>query len=304
MRILVTGTSGLLGLNLALENARKHMVFGVDRLPLKTDAFQVIQTDLLYLGVLEHLFEQTQPDWVIHCAALADMEACETNPSLAQQLNAELPGELAALVARYGARLVHISTDAVFDGQRGNYTEKDSPNPLSVYARTKLDGERAVTQANPDTIIARVNMFGWSPSSKRSLAEFFVYNLKAGKPVEGFTDVYFCPLLVNDLAYILVEMLEKDLQGFYHVFSSECISKYDFGMSIAQQFNFDTRLITPSSVNQSGLQATRAPLLTMDTTKLSHALGRSLPRMASGIERFYELYKQGYPQKIKGYITG
>lgn len=302
MRILLTGTGGLLGLNLALENARNHKVFGVDRLPIKTDVFTVFQADLLQPDVLERLFEQTRPDWVIHCAALADLEACEANPSLAQQLNAELPGEIAALVSRRGARLVHISTDAVFDGQRGNYTEEDTPNPLSTYARTKLDAERAVAQANPEAVITRVNMFGWSASGKRSLAEFFVYNLQAGKPVKGFTDVYFCPLLVNDLAHILVEMLEKDLHGLYHVFSSECISKYDFGKRIAIQFNLDSGLIAPASVNQSGLQATRAPLLTMDTTKLSGALGRSLPRIAPAIERFYELYKQGYPQKIRGYL--
>lgn len=302
MRILVTGTSGLLGLNLALENTHKHRVFGVDRLPIKTDTFQIIQADLLKPGVLDLLFEQTRPDWVIHCAALADLEACEANPGLAQQLNADLPGELATLSARRGGRLLHISTDAVFDGQRGNYTEEDPPNPLSAYARTKLDGECAVAQGNPEAIIARVNMFGWSASGKRSLAEFFVYNLQAEKPVKGFTDVYFCPLLVNDLAHILVEMLEKGLFGLYHAFSSECISKYDFGVRIARQFNLDSQLIIPSSVAQSGLQASRAPLLTMDTTKLSRALGRPLPQMTPAIERFYELYRQGYPKKINGYL--
>ena len=95
---------------------------------------------------------------------------------------------------------MHVSTDAVFDGQAAATTEQDTPNPLSIYARTKLDGERGVAEANPDAIIARVNLYGWSLSGRRSLAEFFFNNLSAGKRVKGFTDVYFCPLLANDLA--------------------------------------------------------------------------------------------------------
>ena len=301
MRILVTGTSGLLGLNLALENVHQHTIIGVDRLPLKIETFQALQADLLEPGVVERLFEQTHPDWVIHCAALADLEACEANPALAQQLNVDLSGKLAALAVKDRLPLVYISTDAVFDGQRGNYTEEDTPKPLSIYARTKLAGEHAVAEANPGAIVARVNMFGWSPSGQRSLAELFVYNLQAGKPMKGFTDVYFCPLLVNDLAHILVEMLEKGLKGLYHVFSSECASKYDFGLRIAQHFKLDSSLISASTVADAGLQAVRSPLLIMDTSKLERALGRPQPRLTPAIERFYDLYQRGYPQKLRAY---
>lgn len=300
MRILVTGASGLLGLNLALEAAREHTVFAtVNRNTLNTSAFSVLQVDLLAPGAVERLLDQTQPEWVIHCAALANLDACEANPALAEQLNTELPRKLAAHVARGGARLVHVSTDAIFDGQRGDYSEEDSPNPLGVYAQTKLGGERAVTGANPDAIIARVNFYGWSLTGKRSLSEFFFYNLQAGKPVLGFTDVYFCPLLTNDLAHILIKMLEKGLGGIYHVVSSECISKYNFGVALAHKFGLDEDLISPSSVVQAGLKAARSPTLTLRTEKLSRALGNSLPGLSPGLERFYTLYQQGYPQMLK-----
>lgn len=300
MRILVTGASGLLGLNLALEAAREHTVFAtVNRNTLNTSAFSVLQVDLLAPGAVERLLDQTQPEWVIHCAALANLDACEANPALAEKLNTELPRKLAAHVARGGARLVHVSTDAIFDGQRGDYSEEDSPNPLGVYAQTKLGGERAVTGANPDAIIARVNFYGWSLTGKRSLSEFFFYNLQAGKPVLGFTDVYFCPLLTNDLAHILIKMLEKGLGGIYHVVSSECISKYNFGVALAHKFGLDEDLISPSSVVQAGLKAARSPTLTLRTEKLSRALGNSLPGLSPGLERFYTLYQQGYPQMLK-----
>jgi dTDP-4-dehydrorhamnose reductase len=324
MRILITGASGLLGLSLALEASQAHTVFGVvNSHTLRNAPFTVIQAELTAPGEIEHLFDLTQPDWVIHCAALANIDACEADSQSAYRINAEVPGALAAYVARGGARantvrLVHISTDAVFDGRRvlnphpqllprggrgagdeGGYTEDDTPNPLSVYAQTKLAGERAVLQANPGAIVARVNLFGWSMGGQRSLAELFVNNLSAGKGMMGFTDVYFCPLLVNDVAPILFAMLEKRLCGLYHVFASESISKYEFGVAIAQKFGINPGLITPTQVADSGLRAARAPNLIMSTHKLSTALGQALPQLSPAIHRFWQLYQQGYPQRLK-----
>lgn len=301
MRILITGASGLLGLNLALEAAAQHEVYGTakDHL-IHTDAIKVLHYDLLAPGAVERLLDQTQPEWVIHCAAQANVDVCEANPVLARQLNTELPAELANHVARGGARLVHISTDAVFDGQRGGYTEEDEPNPLGVYARTKLDGERAVAQANPDAIIARVNLFGWSITGRRSLGEFFVTNLSAGRHVMGFTDIIFCPLLANHLAQILIKMLESDLSGLYHVVSRECLSKHEFGLRVAEKFGLDGSLITPTSIQRSGLAAVRSPNLALRSEKLASALGEPTPDVNAGLERFYELYQEGYPQYLKG----
>jgi dTDP-4-dehydrorhamnose reductase len=305
MRILVTGASGLLGLNLALSAAKRdHLVFGtVKEHVLRTDAFRTIQTDLLVPGAVESLLDQTQPDWVIHCAAMANVDACEADPEQALKVNSELPARLAAYVARGGARqarLVHISTDAVFDGQRGGYGEEDTPNPLGVYARTKLEGERGVADANPQAIIARVNLFGWSLSGGRSLGEFFFYNLSAGKRVLGFTDVFFCPILASDIAPILLQMLEMQLCGLYHVVSRECTSKYEFGVRVARRFGLDESLITPASVEEAGLKATRSPNLTLRTDKLAAALSEPPPDLSTGIEGFYTQYQQGYPQFLKG----
>ncbi len=300
MRILITGASGLLGLNLALETTRRHTVFGtVNQNNLQTDAFTVVQTDLLAPGAVERLLDDTQPDWVIHCAALANLDACEADPLLAAQLNTELPHTLASHVARGGARLLHISTDSVFDGLRGNYAETDEPHPVGVYSRTKLDGERLVAEADPTAIIARVNLYGWSLVGNRSLSEFFFNNLSQGKPVMGFTDVCFCPLLANDLADILVRMLELRLSGLYHVVSSESLSKYDFGVRLAHRFDFDPSLIQPTLVTQSGLKAVRSPNLSLMTNKLAAVLGTPIPRVSTGLLKLYTLYQQGYPQQLR-----
>jgi len=300
MRILVTGASGLLGLNAALEASQKYEVFGsVHRNVIRTTAFTVIQSDLTEPGALEKLIDESQPDWVINCAALANLEDCEANPALAEKLNSEIPEKLAYHVAKGGARLVHLSTDAVFDGKRGNYTEEDEPNPLSVYASTKLFGERAVLDANPEAVVARVNFYGWSLSGKRSLAEWFVNNLSAGNKIKGFTDIYFCPLQVNHLANLLLRMLELRLHGLYHVVSSECTSKYDFGIRLASLFGFEESLIEPASVIQSGLRAARSPKLTLKAGKLKRALGNPTPGLTEGLESFFTQYKNGYPEFIQ-----
>ncbi|MFM8319531.1 MAG: SDR family oxidoreductase [Chloroflexota bacterium] len=301
-RILITGASGLLGLSTALEACDEHTVIGqVNSRTLNTTQFQTVPADLLAPGAVQRLLDRAQPDWVIHCAALANLEACEADPARARELNTEVPRLLAQHVARGGARLLHVSTDAVFDGLRGGYTEQDAPNPLSVYARTKLDGERAVAQADPSAIIARVNLFGWSASGKRSLAEFFFNNLSAGRPVKGFTDVYFCPLLVNHAGQLFLQMLEHRLRGLYHVVSADCLSKYDFGLAIARRFGLDETLIAPASVLDGGLTAARSPKLTLSIHKLLTDLSQPVPSFLHGLERFYTLYQQGYPQKLQAF---
>ena len=303
-RILITGASGLLGLNIALEAAKEHRVFGqVNSYRLNTTAFSVIQADLLVPGAILRLIEDTQPDWVIHCAALANVDLCENNPQQAMQMNSEVPRELAQYVARGGARLIHVSTDAVFDGQKGEYSEKDAPNPLGVYARSKLAGELAVADANPQALIARVNLFGWSLTGKRSLAEFFYNNLSRKKLCKGFTDVVFCPMLANDLGLVFLKMLEAGLSGLYHAVGSQCLSKYEFGVQIARRFGFDERLVNPTSVQDSGLKAARSPNLTLKTEKLVHALGEPLPNVSTGLDRFYTQYQQGYPQQIRSLVA-
>jgi dTDP-4-dehydrorhamnose reductase len=215
-RILVTGSSGLLGLNLIQEVMTAHDVIGVDRGKLVNAPFKLIKADLLNPGAVDSILDSARPEWLINCVALPDLDACEDNPDLARRLNIDLPAQLAKVCKTHNVSFVHISTDAVFDGEKdGFYTEEDSPNPLGVYSQTKLAGEQAVLAENPNMIVARVNFYGWSLSGRRSLAEFFHHNLTYNKSMSGFTDVKFCPMLVNDTARTLIKMLQKNLSGLY-----------------------------------------------------------------------------------------
>lgn len=301
-RILITGVSGLLGINLAQETLAGHTIIGVDRGKLTRAPFDVLKLDLATSTAVDYAIDFARPDWVINCAALADLDACENTPNLARLLNIDLPAKLAQSCKARSIPLVHISTDAVFDGEKdGYYTEDDLPNPLGVYSQTKLEGERAVLSENPGALVARVNFFGWSLSGKRSLAEFFHHNLTHHISMSGFTDVIFCPMLVNDTARTLLKMLKKEMKGLYHLVGPQAMSKYQFGVEIARKFSLKEGEISPKSILASNLTARRSHNLWLSTHKLSTDLGESLPEFSTGLTEFYTQYQQGYPQKIRSY---
>lgn len=305
MKLLVTGVSGLLSINFAQEMMGRHEIIGVDRGKLSHAPFRILKQDLLASNTADYLLDATHPQAVIHCAALADLEACEADPSLAQRLNTDVPQQLARACKVRDIPFVHISTDTVFDGENDEaYTEDDRPNPLGVYAQTKLDGERAVLAENPNALVARVNFYGWSLGGRRSLAEFFYNNLTNNKSMSGFTDVIFCPMLVNDTARLLMKMLKKKLSGIYHVVGPQAMSKYQFGVEIARKFSLRESEITPKSVTFSGLVAKRSNNLWLSTHKLSTDLGEDIPQFSTGLHEFYTQNQQGYPQKIRSYQQG
>jgi len=302
MKLLIPGVSGLLGINLAQEMMGKHEIIGIDRGKLNNAPFEVLHRDLSDASGFDSILDSEKPEAVINCAALANLEDCEENPELAKQINVDVPRQMARACKAKNIPFVHISTDAVFDGEKDDfYTEDDKPNPLSVYAKTKLEGEWAVLTESPEAIVARVNFYGWSLNGRRSLAEFFVNNLMNNKSMSGFTDVLFCPMLVNDTARLLVKMLEKNLHGLYHLVGPHAMSKYQFGVEIARKFKLKESEITPKSVVFGGLIAKRSNNLSLSTRKLSTDLGESLPEFSTGLSEFYTQYAQGYPQKIRSY---
>jgi len=301
-RILITGVSGLLGINFAQEILNQHDVVAVDRGKLVNAPFKILKSDLLDSGAVDSALDNAQPEWVVNCAALADLDSCEDNPDLARRLNTDLPAQFSKACRSRGISFVHISTDAVFDGLlNAFYTEEDAPNPLSVYARTKLDGEQAVFAENPSAIVARVNFFGWSLTGRRSLAEFFIHNLTNNKSMSGFTDVKFCPMLVNDTARILIKMLQKNMSGLYHVVGPQAMSKYQFGVEIARRFGLKEGQISPKSINTSSLIARRSNNLCLSINKLCTDLDDVPPEFSTGLNEFYTQFEQGYPQKIRSY---
>jgi dTDP-4-dehydrorhamnose reductase len=302
---LITGASGLLGINLALT-AQSHgyevtgvtLEEGIHGIP-----FKMYRLDLTQPGVIQDVIQDTSPDIIVNCVALTDVDRCEQIPEAARLVNAWIPAALAKETASRHIKLVQISTDAVFDGKKGNYTENDPVSPQNVYASTKLAGEVAVMENDANALVCRVNFYGWSISGRRSLAEWFFNKLSLGEPVKGFTDAIFSPLLATDLADTLLILVEHLSIGLYHVVNPQSISKYAFGLALAETFGFDKSLITPASIMDGGLAATRSPNLNLDPSKLIRELGESLPDQQMEMKKFHNQYLDGFPRRLKMYSS-
>jgi dTDP-4-dehydrorhamnose reductase len=299
--ILVTGGSGLLGSNLLLTglHAGRPMAGVTHAHPVQLRGVQFIHLDLTDASAVRSAIVRMRPEAIIHCAAVTNLDEAERNPGQAELLNVVASSTLAAASAEVGAKFVYISTDTVFDGTRKFSRENDPINPLNVYGRTKLAGELESSRLNSESIIVRTNLYGWNAQAKESLAEWVLSNLSEGRQIRGFTDVFFCPILVNDLAEILFSMLDQALQGTFHVVGSERISKFEFAARVARQFDMDESLLIPSSVLDAELPAPRSRELSLSTERITAALGRAMPTVDEGLQRFLALRGSGYVTELR-----
>jgi dTDP-4-dehydrorhamnose reductase len=299
MRIVVTGASGLLGLTLCRSWRDQHDVIGLTRdRALDVPGVRFEYRDLLAQRDLAPVLAPLGPDLIVHCAAMTNVDACEQDENAAHRLNGEVPGRVAQWCASQAVRLVHVSTDAVFDGVDGNYDEQALPNPVNAYARSKLAGELAVSVASPGALIARINLFGWSRTGSRSLVEFFINRFATGESAGGFTDVRFSPLLANHLAQLLLQAGCGTIHGVRHFASRDGISKYDFGRMTAEIFGFNPDLVIPTVSDDVGFSAARPKNLTLDASCVAEELGLVLPTVGEGVRDLRHLEQTGYRQEI------
>lgn len=295
---LVTGATGLLGANAVLRLSRNARVVGSARArPVAMSPESFVAVDLAHAGSRADLVERVSPNVVFHSAALSSIEACDADPALARALNVEASADLARQAAAVGARFVLVSTDAVFDGHSGSYTEDDATSPTTEYGRTKVDAERAVMDANPEAIVARVNFYGWSPSGTRSLAEFFYRHLSEGKPVNGFTDITVSTLYVEDLIDAITALVSTDASGTFHVASSEAISKYEFGRLLANALGYSADLVSPA-LSTDFLKHARGANLSLSTAKYEAVIGQPLNDQATSIAGLRRALREGVPSDI------
>ena len=289
--ILVTGASGLLGSKLvsrAIETSKQVTALS-HRHTLRFAGADAYNLDLRDFAATRRLVENLRPSAIAHCAAATNVDWCEDNPEEADRLNVQVPVFWARLAAERGAHFLQVSTDSVFNGYSGNYSESDAPAPLNVYAKTKWLAEQEVLKVHPSSLIARVTFYGWNVQKKQSLAEWILDGLSAGKKMPGFTDVYFCPILANDLAEILLAMIDRGLHGTYNAVGSEKISKFDFAKRLAIEFGFDADQIISVSIADANLRATRPGDTSLTTEKIVRQLGRAMPDVQAGLRRFREL---------------
>lgn len=274
---LVTGVTGLLGANAALAFRDDVDVVGLSRddqsLPWCST---IVPGDLMNHDSLRRAVDAVQPDVILHCAALTHHAMCEEDPALARAVNVE--GTRALRTAAEGRTFVYISTDTVFSGSQGGHRETDAVAPTTVYGETKAHAEDLVL-GSADSLVIRTNFFGWSPSGRRSILEFFVERLRRVEQTPGFTNYRVASIFSGDLLAAVKSLVDLEARGIVHVASSDTLSKFDFGVSVAEIFDCDPGLIEPALSSMPDRD------LSLNCDRAALLLGRPLPTQREGIER-------------------
>ncbi len=289
-KVYITGIAGLLGNNIATELLDKYEIFGADI--IKTDIPGVTYDvfDLCDEKELEYNISRCKPDILIHTVAAVNVDKCETDIDYAETLNAKLTQKVSSICEKLGIKLIYISTDAVFDGTKeGLYKEGDVVNPINVYGRTKYEGEVFASQIK-NSLILRTNIYGLNIQNKKSFGEWVVDALENDMEINMFEDIYFSPILVNELARVIGCCIQQDLSGLYHACGTGSISKYQFGLEVKKIFGIKTGKIKKSKSEIMNFVAPRAKNMGMSNESLCSKLNIRIHTPEESIEEFYHMY--------------
>ena len=247
-KILVIGGNGLLGSKIVKLAQTKYECVPTYR--TRALLQNSLRLDITSKEEVFRVFKVVEPNVIMHVAAETSVDKCETDRDRAWKVNVEGTANVAQACCKMNLKLVYVSTDYVFDGEKGLYTEQDKPNPINCYGQTKLKGEESVRERCKDHVIARTSvLFGWHPW-KKNFATWAIEALRCEKRIEVVDDHFNSPTLADNLAEALLEMVEKDLSGTYHTAGSERISRYEFVAKIAKIFDLDMHLIKPIKMRE------------------------------------------------------
>ncbi len=226
--------------------------------------------DLTKPDEVQEVLTREVPELVLLLAAMTDVDKCEIYPEIAFTVNRDGPKNVAKVCHAIGARLIFISTDFIFDGQKkGKYLEEDAPNPISIYGRSKLEAEYTIIQSGCDALICRTAvLYGWPlPGQRDNYASWLVKSLNAGQKVRIVTSQYNTPTLADNLAECLSQMTRFTKTHIYHTVGSTGINRYAFATKLAQVFGFSRELIEP--IESFSQKAQRPPYACLSNEKAS-----------------------------------
>lgn len=239
-RLFITGGSGLLGSKFPTITHDYEIITTYNENPKDNAVKLDITNEKDVLGKIESL----NPDLIIHSAALTNVDYCEDHQEEAERINVQGTLNLVKACQEIGAKFIYVSTDFVFDGKKGMYSEDEETNPLNYYAKSKLKGEEHIQNSDLNYVIARVSvLYGWHTNF--NFVTWVINELKAGNPINIVTDEYNSPTYADNAAEAILNICSKDREGLYHIAGDERINRFDFAKNIAQVFELDATLVNP-----------------------------------------------------------
>jgi dTDP-4-dehydrorhamnose reductase len=296
MRLLVVGANGLLGSNVVRAGQQRGWnICGTYHSTRPGFDIPLTQFDLRDYNSFDDILTEHDPDVVVNCAAMTDVDGCETNPEQAQVLNGDAPGRLAAHCDVNDVDFVHISTDYVFNGiEREPYSESADTNPVQVYGESKLAGEQTVTEEKTDSLVARLSFVWGIHRSSDDLTGFPVWvrnQLQSSEDVPLFTDQWVTPTRAGQTAETLLDLIEQDATGIFHIACSSCVTPYEFGEVIAGHVGNSEKLLSEGSIDDIERDATRPTYSCLDVENVESELGRPQPTLREDVETAWNVLR-------------
>lgn len=289
-RVLITGANGLLGQQLlqAFRSDYEVHALGLQPQPrLPEGNFQYHPGDITERPFLRALVQEIVPKFIINAAAFTDVDGSETQREACWRVNVTGVENLVYAAQKVQARLVHVSTDYVFDGKAGPYREEDRPNPLGFYARSKLAGENTLRNSNADYAIARTMvLYGTGYEIRPNFVTWLINQLRQNQPVRIVDDQFGNPTLASELAPALRILAESGRTGVYHLSGSEVIDRYHFAVKIAEVFDLDASLIQAVKTSEFKQAAPRPLRSGFVIAKATGELNVSMSNVAGGLQKF------------------
>jgi dTDP-4-dehydrorhamnose reductase len=273
-KLLVTGASGFLGWNLCQQAQTNWDVYGTYfSHEVKIPGVTLYQTNLPDFGSLDQLFQEIKPDAVIHTAAASKPDFCQINPNESFAINVTAAVNIARLCGERHLPCAFTSTDLVFDGKNPSYKESDPVCPINYYGEQKAIAEQKMSEIYPGIALCRMPlMFGAPSPMSPSFLQGMVSNLQAGQAINLFTDEFRTPASAIAASQGLLLAVEQQVQGILHLGGKERISRYDFGLLLADILQLPTDLIKPGKQADVSSVAPRSPDTSLDSSK-AFALG-------------------------------
>ena len=285
-RILITGGSGLLALNwYAAVRDRYEVVLAVHERQPSVPRATVCVLSLDSVDQVLAALDTYMPEFVVHAAGFTSVEGCENAPDVAHHVNVVLATNVATACAARGVSLVHISTDHLFSGNEAMATEETPISPLNVYGKTKAEAELRVAEACPEALVIRTNFYGWGTSYRKSFSDIIIDALRQKRPTTLFDDVYYTPIIVGNLVKAVHELQTRRAQGIFNVVGSERLTKYQFGLRVAEAFGLDASPIRCGALSDLPGLVQRPHDMSLSNRKVCELLGRDLGAVSEHLEK-------------------
>jgi UDP-4-amino-4,6-dideoxy-N-acetyl-beta-L-altrosamine transaminase/dTDP-4-dehydrorhamnose reductase len=298
-KLLITGVSGLLGNNLARYFRDSYRILGTyQQVPVVIEGIETCKADILDLSGLKTIVHRFDPDVVVHCASLTNIDYCETHRELTEDINVGGTRNLVDSIGKPDCKLIYISSDSVYEGTKGDYRETDPVAPQNHYGQTKYMGELEVLKRER-SLVLRTNIFGWNIQDKNSLAEWILSELTTRRSIGGFRDACFSTIYNFLFAGLLEAAIGRELNGIYNCASRTALSKYQFAVLLAETFNLDKGIIKPISIDDHHFAARRGKDLSLNVKKIGSALQMDIPTIADSIKAFHRDHARGLPERIR-----